>query len=60
MIGKLLILIILSLLMAAVVMYFTEPKSEFHAKAKFFMAVKLFEIQKMINPDATLIKTKKE
>lgn len=60
MIGKLLILIILSILLAAAVMYFTEPKSEFHAKAKFFMTVKLFEIQKMICPNAKLIKTVKK
>lgn len=54
MIGKLLILLIMSIFMAAAVLFFTEPKSEFHAKAKFFMSVKLFEIKKMINPDVKI------
>lgn len=55
MIGKLLILIILSLFMAVAVMYFTEPKSEFHARVKYLMTGKA---QKMINVKST--KTAKE
>jgi hypothetical protein len=54
MIGKLIILMIISIFVAAAVLLYTEPKSEFHAKAKFFMSVKLFELQKMINPNAKM------
>ena len=54
MIGKLLILLSVSMFMAAAVLFVKKKKSEFHAKAKFFMSVKLFELQKMINPDAKM------
>lgn len=54
MLGKLLLLMIMSIFVAAVVLLFTEPRSEFHAKVKLFMSVKLFELRKMFDPDATL------
>ena len=50
MIGKLLILIILSLLLAVAVMYFTEPKNVFHARVKKLMTGKA---QKMLNVKST-------
>ena len=57
MIGKLLILFILAVIMTAVIILNTEPKSEIHAKAKFFLAIHLFEIQKMVCPQKKLIET---
>lgn len=57
MFGKLLILLILSVIMAAVVILNTEPKSEFHAKAKFFLTIRLFQLQTMVCPQKKLIET---
>jgi hypothetical protein len=51
MIIKLIILILLTLVAAAFIMYLTEPTNEFHAKVKLYMAVKIYEFQKMIDPD---------
>ena len=55
MFGKLLILLILSVIMAAVVILNTEPKSEFHAKAKFFLTIRLFQLQTMVCPQKKMI-----
>ena len=51
MIIKLIILILLTLVAAAFIMYLTEPTSTFHAKVKLYMAVKIYEFRKMIDPD---------
>tara|TARA_B110000902_G_scaffold9128_1_gene11145 strand:- start:73 stop:642 length:570 start_codon:yes stop_codon:yes gene_type:complete len=51
MIIKLIILILLTLVAAAFIMYLTEPTNEFHAKVKWYMTVKIYEFQKMIDPD---------
>lgn len=51
MIIKLIILILLTLVAAAFIMYLTEPTSEFHAKVKLYMTVKIYEFRKMIDPD---------
>ena len=51
MIIKLIILILLTLVAAAFIMYLTEPTNEFHAKVKWYMTVKIYEFMKMIDPD---------
>lgn len=51
MIIKLIILILLTLVAAAFIMYLTEPTSTFHAKVKLYMTVKIYEFRKMIDPD---------
>ena len=55
MIGKLFILFIMSVIMTVVVILNTEPKSEIHAKAKFFLTIRLFQLQKMVCPQKKLI-----
>lgn len=52
---KLIFLVLLSLLTAAFIMYLTEPKSEFHARVKLYMTLKIFEIQKVFYPDMKMI-----